>query len=60
MFLDKCKKKTFKDLRNVIEVRDRSEVRKVAGVKVAFFVNRGDVIQCIDKSSCSGIAFAVS
>ena len=32
-----CKKKTFKDLGNIIEVRDRSEVRKVAGVKVGFF-----------------------
>jgi hypothetical protein len=29
VFLDTRKKKTFKDLGNVIEVRDRSEVRKV-------------------------------
>ena len=36
-FLIRVQKKTFKDLRNVIEVRDRSEVRKVAGVKVGFF-----------------------
>ena len=37
MFLDTRKKETFKDLGNVIEVGDRSEVRKVAGVKVRFF-----------------------
>ena len=37
MFLDTCKKKTFKDFGNVIEVRDRPKVRKVADVKVGFF-----------------------
>ena len=46
MFLDTRKEKTFKDLENVIEARDRSEVRKVAGVKVGFLskgVTRADL-----------------
>ena len=32
MFLDAHKKETLEDFENVIEVGDRSEVRKVAGV----------------------------
>ena len=34
MFPDTCKKKTFKDLGNVIEVRDRSKARKLLDVMI--------------------------
>ena len=37
MFLDAHKKEMLKDFGNVVAVGDRSEVIKVAGVKVRFF-----------------------